>query len=266
MSVLLRAKDLIFHRGANLVLNSVSLTVRTGRMVGLIGPNGAGKSTLLQILANLLSAQSGTLELKGTPIAQIPADRLARHLSYLPQFAECHWPMSAYNVVMLGRIPHQGWWGSPSPNDHQLVKSSMLRTGSLEFSDRPISQLSGGERARVLMARALAVNADVLVADEPVTSLDPFHQLHIMEVLRQSARGGIAVVVVMHDLTLAARFCDDLLLLHQGQLVAGGSPRAVLSKENLSQVYGVDAFRSRFEKHHVIVPWNRINASHSEPM
>ncbi|GEO80774.1 ABC transporter ATP-binding protein [Pararhodospirillum oryzae] len=218
------------------VLANVTASLGAPGLVGLIGPNGAGKTTLLRALAGLVASQ-GRVLMNGQPLARLsPAER-ARQVAYLAQERAVHWPLSVREVVALGRLPHRG----QGHDDQAAIDRALDETGVRAFADRPIGHLSGGERARVLLARALAVEAPVLLADEPVAALDPHHQLAMMGLLRRHAEAGALVMVVVHDLISAARFCHRLILLDRGGVVADGPPDAVLTEPTLATHYRVRA-------------------------
>jgi iron complex transport system ATP-binding protein len=168
---------------------------------------------------------------------------LARAAAYLPQGGEAKWPMLAEDVAMLGRLPHRAAFVAPSASDKLAVREALARCDAGDFARRRTDELSAGERARVLFARALATGAPILLTDEPAAFLDPAHQLRLMELLREEARRGAAVAVTLHDLPLAARHCDEIVVLHQGRLAANGTPAAALSDEALAQVFGIAALR-----------------------
>lgn len=221
------------------VLHGICATLKPGELTGVIGPNGAGKSTLVRALLGLIPATHGSVEIHGRDIARIPPRELARLLSYLPQGQVLHWPLSVERLVALGRLPGLGPMSRLGEEDHAAVHAAMDRADVLHLAGRTATELSGGERARVMLARALAVGAPGLVADEPLASLDPGHQIDVMELLSAEARSGALVVTVLHDLTMAARYCKRLLLIDRGMLVAQGSPQDVLTGERLREVYGV---------------------------
>lgn len=251
------------HEGRTRV-DDISLDIAGGSLFGLIGPNGAGKSSLLKAMAQLIP-HSGDVVLDYHKLEQVSALWRARRLAYLAQSGEVAWPMSVRDFVMLGRLPYQrnslSWsrrlrGATATPNeDDEIVRQALVQTGLWNMTSRHLDQLSGGELARVRLARALAVDAGVLLADEPCASLDPFHQLKVMELLQMQSRQGRVVIVVLHDLTLASRFCDQLLLLNEGQVVAIGKPRTVLTPDNLQQVYRVQAIHGEYRDQPYIVPW-----------
>ena len=223
------------------VLVDVSLAVQPGQFLGLIGPNGAGKSTLLRACLGLVAAR-GRLRLDGVDLGGLRPSERALYLSYLPQEREIAWAMSVEAVVALGRLPHRTRFADASARDRAAVEAAMTRMDLLRFRDRPATALSGGERARVLIARALAQETPVLLADEPLAGLDPQHQIALMQLFAELAAEGRIVIASMHDLTLAARWCHRLLLLRDGRRVGEGPPATVLTADTLRRVYHVDAY------------------------
>ena len=251
----LTVKDLTFRHSGRKLLDEVSLSVPAGQVFGLIGPNGAGKSTLLRCMAGLLPGSMSQVFLDGQPLSAIGRQRLARHVSYLPQKEEIYWSMSVESVVALGRLPYAGGFGGFSAQDTRAVEEAILATDIQAIRHRAVSGLSGGETMRTLVARMLAVQADLLLADEPVSGLDPRYQLQFLQLFRQEAAGGRTVVLVLHDLALATRFCDRLLLLDGGRVLAAGKPQQVLQEDLLRQVYGVEVLRGRHASEDFILPW-----------
>ena len=196
--------------------------MRPGEMVGLIGPNGSGKTTLLRILANLRTPEAGRVRYAGRTAAEVGARELARQIAYLAQGGAVHWPMRVEALVALGRLPHRRPFQGLDAADRDAIEQAMIAADVVALRGRTMGQVSGGERMRILLARALAVDAPMLLADEPIAALDPLHQLQVMELLRTTARNGRGVIVVLHDLALAARFCDRLVLLAQGGILVEG--------------------------------------------
>lgn len=244
--------------GETPALRDVSFMVETGEMVGLIGPNGAGKTTLLRALTGLAPVDGGSVRIDGQPLAAIERRRLARTLAYLPNGAPCHWPVTVRRVVALGRLPHGSGGRRSRDTDHAAVENALAITDIAHLAGRRMTTLSSGERVRALLARAIAAGPDILLADEPTSSLDPYHQLHVMDLLRARAEAGAGVVAVLHDLTLAARFCHRVVLLHQGRMLANGRPNLVLTPENIRAAYGVEAQIGEFGGRLYLVPWNRL--------
>lgn len=233
------ASGLTLHRGTRRVLSAIDVALQPGRVTVILGPNGAGKSSLLQAFAGLLTPTAGTVTLDDTPVATLPPRRRARHIGYLPQDAAVHWNVTAREVVALGRVPHRAPFAAPAAADHAAIDAALAATETGAFADRPVAELSGGERARVLLARVLAGQPDWLLADEPLASLDPAHQVDILDRLRGVAVEGRGVVLVLHDLAQAARVADDVLLLKQGALVAAGPVAAVLTPARIGEVFDV---------------------------
>jgi len=239
------------------VIKDVSFRSEPGELVGLIGANGAGKTTLLRAAANFLRF-TGMATLDGRPVADWPRRDLAKRLAYLAQGHDAHWPMSVEDVVGLGRLPHRAFLGNPGEDDRRAVEAAMDKTEISPLARRGVTTLSSGERARVMLARALAVEAPLLLADEPIAALDPYHQLHIMEVLKAEAGAGRAVVVVLHDLTLAARFCDRIVLLSEGRVLADGAADVVLTETNLAEAYRISALQGGTGDARYVIPWRRL--------
>lgn len=212
----------------------VSLNLRQGEVLGLIGPNGAGKSTLLNAIAGLLD-NSGQIELSGNDIRLLNPLEKARCIALQPQFIESAWALSVHDIVSMGRLP----WGD---SDQTIIREVMRQANIEQFAQRHVNELSGGERARVWLARVLANQPQVLLADEPVANLDIHYQKDVMQILSDYARAGHAVIIAIHDLSLAARYCDRLCLLHQGKQVTTGSVSEVLDKQVLSPVFNVDIY------------------------
>lgn len=238
-------------------LESTSLSLRPGELVGLVGPNGAGKSSLLKAAAGVLPA-GGEVRWHRTPLTRLGRLERARTVAYLPQSQAAHWPLSARDLVALGRLPHRKFRERPTRDDAAAVDWALGECDAERFAARSVGELSGGERARVLLARALAVRAPVLLVDEPVQSLDPYHQLRVMNVLRRYAAGSALVVAVLHDLALAARFCSRIVLLCTGAVVADGAPSEVLSDEILGRYYRVRPYLATHDGESVVVPWRQL--------
>jgi iron complex transport system ATP-binding protein len=220
---LLQAQGLVGTLGGRRVVDQVSLTLHAGQWVALVGPNGAGKSTLLQLLAGLLRPEAGAVALQGRPLADWPPRERAARLAWLAQQGEIDAELPARSLVELGRLPRHGLLGAPDAADAAAVARALAETETAALAGRRLSELSGGERQRVLVARALAVEAPVLLLDEPVAHLDAPHQMALLRGLRQRARDGAAVAVVLHDLNLALA-ADRVLLMARGRLVADGPP------------------------------------------
>jgi iron complex transport system ATP-binding protein len=257
-NALLTAKALSVTLGGRAVLKDISLSLSSGHLVALVGPNGAGKTTLLRALAGLLPP-TGEIRVGGDALSTLRLSERARRFAYLPQGHIVHWPLPARDIVALGRTPHGATDPARlSPIDAEAVKRAMQATDVVEFSERRVTELSGGERSRVALARVLAVEAPVILADEPTASLDPRYQIDVMTNLRKAADGGTLVIVVTHDLGLAARFADTVLVLSEGRLVAQGAPAEALSEKIMAEVFRISAYRAEHQREAVIVPWAGI--------
>jgi len=236
----LSASNVTVSIGPKEIVRDASLSLTAGELVALVGPNGAGKTTLMRALAGLIPAQ-GTIMLAGRPLPGLSPRERARAIAYLPQGHIFHWPMSVAAIVMLGRAPHGDALSGATPDDRAALAEALAVTETRGFAERAVTTLSGGEKARVALARALATRAPVLLADEPTAALDPRHQLVVMELLRNAARNGNAILAIMHDLTLAARFADRVLVMNEGRIVAEGPPAEALAPERLASVFGVES-------------------------
>ncbi|MDI4239219.1 ABC transporter ATP-binding protein [Bradyrhizobium sp. Arg237L] len=240
------------------VLSDVSLQLASGHLVALVGPNGAGKTTLLRALAGLIPSD-GVIRVGGEALAALPLRERAKRFGYLPQGHMVHWPLPARDIVALGRYPHGATDPARlSPRDVEAVVRAMQAADVMEFAERRVTELSGGERSRVALARVFAVEAPIILADEPTASLDPRHQIDVMKGLRAAADKGVLVIVVTHDLGLAARFADHALVLAQGRLASQGAPADALSETVMADVFRVSAFRAEYQRETVIVPWAEI--------
>lgn len=251
-------KDVSVNLGKAWVVDHADMEINGGELVGLIGPNGAGKSSLIRAMAGLLPYQRGLITiLKQEMYAPSPV-RIAKKLGYLAQSREVHWPLSVERVVALGRLPHLAPWQALSAEDELIIRQVMTRTGIEDLAGRSVHELAGGEKALVLLARVLAGTPEVILADEPVAGLDPNHQLQVMELLREEAQAGAAVLTVLHDLSLAARFCDRLYLMDQGKFAAQGTPEMVLTPDNLRRTYGIEIRTGCEPDGFYVIPWRRI--------
>jgi iron complex transport system ATP-binding protein len=235
------AADIRIGFGGELVLAGVSLTAETGSTVGLIGPNGSGKSTLLRVIYRALRPRNGTVLIDGTAVLALSGRELAGRLAVVTQESPAEAPATVAEMVMLGRTPWAGAVRGYSRADHIIVAEALLRVGARELADRPFATLSGGERQRVLIARALAQQADHLLLDEPTNHLDIRYQHELLSFLGELA---VTTVIVLHDLNLAARYCDSAVLLNRGLVAAAGAIDEVLTPEVLEPVYGVQVQRA----------------------
>ncbi len=234
------------------IFEDISFEIGAGEFVGLIGPNGAGKTTLMRAALGLVGATGDS------SLAMMSADARARQVAWMPQAREVAWPVDVQTAVGLGRIPHLPLGGALQPEDHQQIEQALTRMGIDHLRDRTVTRLSGGEQARVLIARALAQDTPLLMADEPIAGLDPASQIATMQVFADLAREGRAVFTSLHDLGLAARHCTRLILLGDGALQADGIPQDVLKPDHLARVFGVTAWHQETEFGPVFQPLSVI--------
>ncbi|MCK5425918.1 MAG: ABC transporter ATP-binding protein [Emcibacter sp.] len=251
----LKARDIHVTIKDNTILKGASLTVQKGKVIGLIGPNGAGKSTLLRAILGLVTPQSGEISLDDERMSDWTLKERAKKISYAAQGAPVHWPLDVQHIISLGRIPHLDPWQKISTSDEEIIHQAMIKTDTLHLSERLVTTLSGGERACVMLARAIVSEADYLCADEPIASLDPYHQLQVMDILQGLAREGHGVLIVLHDLTLAQRYCDELVLLNKGGVLSSGDVSHVLTPENLDKAYHIKASRWQENGDSFLSPW-----------
>lgn len=255
---LLSVRDLHADLGGKAVLKGVSLDVAAGEFVGLIGPNGAGKSTLLRAALGLIPS-NGDINLSGRDSRALSAQERALCVSYLPQEREIAWSMTVEQLIWLGRAPHRASFRPRTPADQAAVDAAIEAMEVDAFRSRSANALSGGEKARVLAARALAQRAPLLLADEPTAGLDPSHQIALMRTFLGLAHGGYGAVACLHDLGLAARWCTRLVMLVDGQIVADGDPRSVLTPERLRKVYHVETFSTEHAGGLIVQPYDVVS-------
>jgi ABC-type cobalamin/Fe3+-siderophores transport system ATPase subunit len=237
--VIVEAKDLSFAYAERPVLEGMSFTLDEGEVLGVVGPNGCGKTTLIKCLDRIL-VPTGELVIRGKEVSLYHHDELARTVAYVPQALSIGMAMSVVEVVLMGRRPHVRW--RVSDHDLGLVTKMLARLGISHLAFRKLTQLSGGERQKVMIARAMVQEPLLLLLDEPTSALDIRHQLEVMALIRSVVRlQNIGSVLAIHDLNLAARFCDRILVLHQGKIVASGAPADLLTPPLIEQVYGVTA-------------------------
>jgi iron complex transport system ATP-binding protein len=242
-AAILRAQDVHLALGSERapILAGASVEVRRGEVVGLLGPNGAGKTTLLRVIGRLIPPDDGTVSIDGRPVEGIGRRELARRLAVVPQDTGIAFPFTAGELVLMGRAPHQPRFGLDGAADVERARAALARLGLEALADRSVHELSGGERQLVLFARALCQEADWLLLDEPTAFLDLRHRIEVLAAVRELAAEGRGALVVSHDLGLAARVCDRLVLLDRGRVVAEGAPDAVVRPEVLRRAFGIEA-------------------------
>jgi iron complex transport system ATP-binding protein len=231
------------HAGVTLsgveILRGVSARIPPGCVMGVVGPNGAGKSTLLRAACGQVPLHSGGVEVNGLSLEHLSRRRIARLMCLLPQNAELAFPFTVREVVAMGRNPHLGRFEPFGDKDKEIVEEAMQRASIQELAERRVTELSGGEKQRVLLARSLATEAPILLLDEPMTGLDILHQLEVLDLLQQCAAQEKTVVAALHDLNMARQICTRILLLHNGTVVAEGPPEDTLRADHLEGVFGV---------------------------
>ncbi len=237
---MIRLDQLCVDLGRRRVVDGLSLSFQHGRVTAIIGANGAGKTSLLRALTGLVVPAAGNIMLDGTPLAMLPLTERARRIGYLPQNGQPAWAMTVRELVELGRLPHRGRFAALSPKDHAAVARALDDADIADLADRAVDALSGGERARAKFARVLAGETDWIFADEPLASLDPPHQRDVLHLLRAAADAGKGVIVVLHQLSAAARVADDVLVLRNGKCLAFGAREEVLTPATLHAAFGME--------------------------
>ena len=235
------AQDLSYEVQAEKLLDGVTLHADRGQLVGLIGPNGAGKSTLLRAISGILSYREGAVRLEGADLKSLSPKEVAAALALVPQIAPYTHGFTCIELVLMGRYPHLGRFQIEGRDDDRIARDAMRLTETGQFADRTLDTLSGGERQRVFVSRALAQQPRVLLLDEPTSNLDVLHQLKVFDLVRRLVDDGLTAIAAIHDLNMAARYCDRLVLLNRGRVIAEGSPEEVLSPETIESAFGVRA-------------------------
>jgi len=238
----LESRDIVAGYGGADVLKGISVELGGGEFVGLIGPNGCGKSTLLRVLTHTLRPREGVVWLDGVKIADQPAQQIARKLAFVPQQEPATFDFTVRDVVLMGRYPYRKRFQGETREDYAQVEQALAAADILPLADRPITQLSGGEHRRVLLARALAQQTPLLLLDEPTAHLDVTHQVELMDLIHRLTRErAVGALAALHDLNQSAEFCDRLILMREGTVIDQGSPEMVLTPENLRVAYDADA-------------------------
>ena len=235
------ARNVTFAVEAATLLDSVGLCAGRGELVGLIGPNGSGKSTFLHTISGLLRHQSGTVALSGVDLRTMSPKEVAAGLSLVPQIAPYTHGFTGMELVLMGRYPHMGRFQVEGAEDDHIARQAMRLTETEQYADRTLDTMSGGERQRVFVSRALAQQPRVLLLDEPTSNLDVLHQLKVFEVVRRLVDDGLTAIAAIHDLNLAARYCDRMVLLSSGRVLAEGTPEQVLEQETVREAFGVES-------------------------
>lgn len=236
----LAVQSLGIQRNKKWLIEDINLNFSTGQLTSLIGVNGAGKTTLLGALGRLWSPTHGEILLHDRPLAKYSHAELAKIISLVPQSTHISFSFSVWDIVMMGRNPHIKRFQNESDYDRHCVEQALKETDTLHLAQRSVTELSGGERQRVIIARSLASEAAIILLDEPIASLDIAHALHVLDLCHRLAQQGKTIILSLHDINLATRFSDQMVLLHQGQVFAQGGVTEVLSMEHLKQVFNVN--------------------------
>lgn len=235
----LKLDHLSVSYGHEPLVSQLNIQVKSGEFIGLIGPNGAGKTCVLKTIAGLLKPHKGTASITGRNIHSLPARQRAKHIAYLAQNRHMAWSLSVRELVSLGRAPFRSSLGRFSADDELAIDAALHTAHCYDLQNRKFDKLSGGEQMRVHLARALAVNAPLLLADEPTTALDPYFQISILKALRASALSGKTVIASLHDLTLAKQFCTRIWVLHEGKLILDETPETAFNPDMLARVFDI---------------------------
>ena len=262
----LEVKNISVTMEGHQILQDVSFHVKRGEITGLIGPNGAGKTTLLRAVLGLIKFQSGSSFLDGKDLSDLSLKERAKKISYLAQGSPVHWALTAEYMVSLGLIAGHDPWQKMAKKDHDAVRAAMEITDSLHLAGRITNSLSGGEKSCVMLARAIVSGAPYLFADEPAASLDPYHQLQVMDILTDLKQKNHGILIILHDLALAQRYCDNIILLHEGKVAAAGTADSVLSDKNLSRSYCIHAARWQENGDNFLIPHKRLKEKLTHPL
>ncbi len=237
----MKLENISFAYETATVLKDLSLLIQKQDFVGLIGPNGSGKSTLLKIMGTLLKPDSGSIQFKELPVAKINKKLFAQSVSWIPQDHPMVFPFKVSEIVLMGRHPYLSPLSFESEEDFEITRVAMETTKTSQFADRYFNEISGGEKQRVMIASALAQRPEMMLLDEPTAALDLKYQIQILKILKNLNIGhNMTLIMAMHDLNLAASFCNRLILLDEGQIIRSGTPKQVLEKNALEQVYGIE--------------------------
>ncbi len=248
----LRVKNVEFGYNSTLVLEGISMDLDRSEIIGIVGPNGAGKSTLIRCIDRILTPGGGAILLDETDISTLSRMEIARKMGYVPQTTTRVFPATVFDTVLMGRRPHLGWKSGDADVDKVLEIMELL--GIMEFAMRDFNEISGGQQQKVLIARALAQEADIILLDEPTSNLDIRHQLEVMDIMTNIVRKkGISAIMAIHDLNLASRYTSRILMMNGGRIFAAGDPESVLTAENIRRAYGVEALvKSDGERPYII--------------
>jgi iron complex transport system ATP-binding protein len=247
-------ENVTVHLGKHVALNGVSAKFAPGRVTAVLGPNGAGKTTLARVLAGLTPVQSGSVLLDANPVSSLPDRKRAQRIGYLAQSIAPAWHVTAHELISLGRLPYLGRLARFTDADHAAVERAMAATDTRHLSDRTIDAMSGGERARVQIARVLAGQPDWIIADEPLANLDPPHQRDVLNLFRVAANAGTGVIIILHQINAAARIADDVVILRDGKIIANGPRETSLTTRTLAAAFDMPFDQNTVGKAHLFTP------------
>jgi iron complex transport system ATP-binding protein len=231
-----------FYFGRTKILNSITLKAKEGTLIGIIGPNGSGKTTLLKTLSKVLTPSNGSIYLDGRDTSELSQRDVAKDMAVVPQDTNVNFDFTAFEIVLMGRTPYLGRLGREKEVDRKISEEAMRLTKTAELRDRSILTLSGGERQKVIIAKALAQEPKVFLLDEPTANLDIRNQIEILDLIKDAVRQkNITAMMAIHDINLAARYCDEMILLKEGSIFASGPPRSVITNRNVKEVFGVNS-------------------------
>ena len=258
MEAVLQLSRLSFKRGDRFIINEMTVSLEAGQFIGLIGPNGTGKSTLLRLMANLLKPHAGEIRFAGRHLAEMTDLEVARAITYMPQSTVFDYQFTVEQAVRMGRHPHRKRWQLSRQHDLEIAGEAMNQTGIGHLKERFIPTLSGGERQLVFLAKAIAQQSDVILLDEPTSDLDIYHQVQIGEIIQELVRQGKTVIAAIHDINLAARCCDQLLLMRKGRVAAFAAPEEAISAGNLQEVFQTNTFiyEDPFQQKIQVIPYS----------
>ncbi|OPY47492.1 MAG: Cobalamin import ATP-binding protein BtuD [Methanosaeta sp. PtaU1.Bin028] len=260
MMIKLQAKEIVFGYDSNPVLDSVSFEIAPSKLVTIVGPNGSGKSTLIKCINKIVSPQGGSILIDRREVAKMTRMEVARYLSYVPQSSVRIFPTNVFDTILMGRRPHIGWLGSERDEEKVWDVLQLLNIERLAMNN--FSELSGGQQQKVLIARALVQEAEVMLLDEPTSNLDIWHQLDVMNIIRDVVKKKeITAIMALHDLNLASYYSDRIIMMKKGKIVAVGDPHSVITEENIASVYRVQAAVRKLSDRPMIMPLRQIRGS-----
>ncbi len=242
MTALLELNQVSFRRGNRFIVKEMDVSFQAGQFIGLIGPNGTGKSTLLRLMANLLKPDAGTIYFANKNVKEMTDLEVAKSITYMPQSTILDYQFTVEQVVLMGRHPHRKKWQISQKEDYLIAEEAMKLTGIYHLKDRFITTLSGGERQLAFLARSITQQSIIILLDEPTSDLDIYHQVQICEIIRGLVKEGKMVIAAIHDINLATRYCDELLLLRDGEIVAFDRPEKAITVDHLMRVFQTNTY------------------------